>query len=143
GSVDSYFTRNRKIEVPPDVMRKREIYDSLQNIKIQEQNKARNDSMARISARDEMNRAASLENNSPTSLSSTDSLTMDRRGQSAEKIALATEEPDTVNSNIKAILKDTVREKMVSSLRADKIPSAPAKEVKSEPEIIFTREQKE
>lgn len=143
GSVYSYFARNRKIEVPPDVMRKREIYDSLQNIKIQEQNKARNDSMARISARDEMNRAASLENNSPTSLSSTDSLTMDRRGQSAEKIALATEEPDTVNSNIKAILKDTVREKMVSSLRADKIPSAPAKEVKSEPEIIFTREQKE
>src|SRR5690554_6029870 len=48
GSVYSFFARDREIQAPPDVRRKKEKYDSLQNIKIQEEIQARNDSMAQV-----------------------------------------------------------------------------------------------
>src|SRR5690554_5484863 len=50
GSTYSFFTRDRKIEVPQDVLEKKQVYDSLQNLKLQEEYQARNDSMARVAA---------------------------------------------------------------------------------------------
>src|SRR5690606_11916813 len=50
GSTYSFFTRDRKIEVPEDIQRKKQVYDSLQNIKLQQEYQARTDSIARASA---------------------------------------------------------------------------------------------
>src|SRR5690606_7278227 len=123
GSTYSFFTRDRKIEVPQDVLEKKQVYDSLQNLKLQEEYQARNDSMARVAAAtqqvssesaagDTIGQAAPVAAQVPLDTVSLDTVTGTTTGVNAE--------PDTIKSKIAEVLKDTLREKMLSSVSQNK-----------------------
>jgi lipopolysaccharide export system permease protein len=134
GSAYSFFTRDRKIAVPQDVLEKKQIYDSLQNLKLQQEYQARNDSMARVAAEtrpvssttdkgDTIGQSAPVAATVLPDTVSHDTLT-------DATIALNAE-IDTVKSKIKEVLKDTLREKMLNSVSENRAatsgqtPSAP------------------
>lgn len=123
GSTYSFFTRDRKIEVPQDVLEKKQVYDSLQNLKLQEEYQARNDSMARVAAAtqqvssesaagDTIGQAAPVAAQVPLDTVSLDTVTGTTTAVNAE--------PDTIKSKIAEVLKDTLREKMLSSVSQNK-----------------------
>lgn len=143
GSSYSYFTRDRRIEVPPDVLRKKQAYDSIQNIKLQEEYQARNDSMANAAAQ-ETNPAIQkseievsvppLSAESPV----TDSMSLARVAEVSTSDSFM---PDTLENSVKEIFQDTLREKMLLSLKQNKI--ATANKNTTEPEIVLSQEQLE
>src|SRR5690554_3295 len=141
GSVYTYFARNRKIEAPPDVMRKKALHDSLQNIKVQEEYRARNDSMARIASQEQLSHVSessdSLSVVAPTSSEDTDvrSQTVTDKGT-----GMALADQDSMRDKIKEVLRDSVREKMISSLSQN--VAASRKESVTEPEITLSVEQR-
>ena len=123
GSTYSFFTRDRKIEVPQDVLEKKQVYDSLQNLKLQEEYQARNDSMARVAAAtqqvssesaagDTIGQAAPVAAQVPLDTVSLDTVTGTTTAVNAE--------PDTIKSKIAEVLKDTLREKMLTSVSQNK-----------------------
>jgi len=141
-SVYTYFTRNRKIQTPPDVLKKKALYDSLQNIKLQEENQARNDSMTRIASQEKLTPAEEPEDNVAVSASSSTTADSDTlaNSESAGNTRLAIADQDTLRDKIKEVLRDSLREKMINSVNQNKI--APPKETPPEPEIVFSPEQR-
>src|SRR5690606_7213263 len=138
GSNYSFFTRDRKIEVPEDVLEKKQVYDSLQNIRLQQEYQARNDSMARVAA------DTPATTNPPTTGDSTTGrvpVDLDRDFGSTNSL---TDAPiavqagiDSVKDNVKEVLKDTLREKMLNSLshnRATAAAETPISELVLNPE---------
>ncbi|MEX2594240.1 MAG: LptF/LptG family permease [Anditalea sp.] len=108
GSVYSYFTKDRKIEVPQDVREKKAISDSIENLKYQEEYMAMNDSMGNV-ARDGL-------------------------------VQTATDQNTVLNKNRSALM-DSAKEKLTDPI--EKKVELPKKESPSEPEVVFTPEQKE
>ncbi len=138
-SVYSFFGRNNEIQVPPDVRRKKQHYDSIQNLKMLEEMQARDDSIAQAQRE---NLAAEM----PSAVEPDPSSSL---GSSVEQAPpavlqddelLATSEPDTTDK-IAEVLRDTVREKMVNSLK--KAPVRPKKEELPKEEVTFSAAQLE
>jgi len=141
GSVYTYFARNRKIEAPPDVMRKKALHDSLQNIKVQEEYRARNDSMARIASQEQLSHV-SESSDSLSVVAPTPSEDTDARSQTVtdKGTGMALADQDSMRDKIKEVLRDSVREKMISSLSQN--VAASRKESVTEPEITLSVEQR-
>ena len=153
GSTYSFFSRDRKIEVPQDVLGKKQVYDSLQNIKLQEEYQARNDSMARVARQEQKVANLPPANDSIASVSADptpDPDTLSDGGQTQVSREDVTEEDtiinredvieeDTIRNNIREVLRDSEREKMLNSVNQQQIASTkpPA------PEIVFSPEQLE
>src|SRR5690554_2572897 len=142
GSVYTYFARNRKIEAPPDVMRKKALHDSLQNIKVQEEYRARNDSVSRIASQKQLSQASGSPDSLPVVASSIPSVDADSlsRIDTDESTGMAIADQDSMRDKIKEVLRDSVREKMISSLSQNVVASQ--KESPKEPEIVFSLEQR-
>ena len=141
GSNYSFFTRDRKIEVPQDVLDKKQVYDSLQNIKLQEEYQARNDSMARAARQEQKVANLPPANDSISSVSTErtpDPGTLSTGGQAQVMSEDVTEE-DTIRNNIREVLRDSEREKMLSSVNQQQITTSPL----PAPEIEFSPEQLE
>jgi lipopolysaccharide export system permease protein len=141
GSTYSFFTRDRKIEVPQDVLSKKQVFDSLQNIKLQEEHQARNDSMARAATREQnvvnppsVNDSAVMQSPSVAPEIGRDTASQSRQpvANSGEKVA-----EDTIRSKMREVLRDSEREKMLNSVNKPEIASSPA----PVPEIVFSQEQ--
>ena len=141
GSTYSFFTRDRKIEVPEEVLKKKQVYDSLQNIKLQQEYQARNDSMARVAAatpatsNPDTTRDAITESAPAAVAPDGDSESTDTPAEAP--LALNTE-IDTLKDNTKEVLKDTLRDKMLNSLSQNKATAAAAAPVT---ELVLSPEQ--
>lgn len=137
GSTYSYFTRNRKLEVPEDVLRKKQAYDSLQNIKLQEEYQARNDSMARAAVEESRVQGQIPDNGTEPPVPS------DGPGSdSASDKQDNANQPDTLNAKkIKEVLSDTLREKMINSMSRN--TAAASKKTPPAPEVVLSPEQKQ
>lgn len=140
GSVYSYFTRDRKIQVPQDIQKKKAISDSLQNLKYQQEYQAMNDSLA-----------VEAKQNAPVPLPQTE-----------KKLAVARADSNKAENNG---LQETKAEKRSAAENKDsvmglkptahreevrkKTTNAPEKEIptKEEPrpkeQLVFTPKQKE
>src|SRR5690606_5685211 len=136
GSTYSFFTRDRKIEVPEDIQRKKQVYDSLQNIKLQQEYQARTDSIARASAQQTQENTSGTASDMPSNSSrevvaacapvdavAESSLGLGDSVPEEGAIALS-KELDSAQNKIKEVLKDTLREKMLSSLSQNKAAAA-------------------
>ena len=139
GSTYSFFTRDRKIEVPEEVLKKKQVYDSLQNIKLQQEYQARNDSMARVAAatpatsNPDTTRDAITERVPVAVAPDGDLVSTDTPAEAP--LALNTE-VDSLKDNTKEVLKDTLRDKMLNSLSQNKATAAAAG-----PELVLSPEQ--
>ncbi len=142
GSTYSFFTRDRKIEVPQDVLGKKQVYDSLQNLKLQQEYQARNDSMARVAAEAQAVTGSpatrdTITDRAPPAVAvepdavSTDTLT--------EAPPALDAEIDTVKNKIREVLKDTLREKMLQSLSQNK--ATVSTEAPAAPELVLSPQQ--
>lgn len=145
GSTYSFFTRDRKIEVPQDVLDKKQVYDSLQNIKMEQEYQARNDSMARAASREQNVANPPTVNDSPvepapSTVAALDPDTISNASPTEENTG-GDKEEDTVRNKIREVLRDSEREKMLNSVNqrgiASSQPSAP------DPEVVFSPEQLE
>src|SRR5690606_7366674 len=117
-----------KIEVPEDIQRKKQVYDSLQNIKLQQEYQARTDSIARASAQQTQENTSGTASDMPSNSSREvvassapldSSLVLGDSVPEEGAIALS-KELDSAQNKIKEVLKDTLREKMLSSLSQNK-----------------------
>lgn len=152
GSTYSFFTRDRKIEVPEDIQRKKQVYDSLQNIKLQQEYQARTDSIARASAQQAQENTSGTASDMPFNSSRevvASSAPLDPVADSSlvpgdsvpEEGAIAlSKELDSAQNKIKEVLKDTLREKMLSSLSQNK--AAAAQKTDPQPTLTLSPEQK-
>lgn len=139
-SVYSFFTKNRKIDVPQDVFEKKTIYDSIQNIKLQEEYRTRNDSMNLEQDRAGLVQAGSIGDSTSLSNTRLDTTILENGVVDLNK-GLIDSSPKAVQQENSALERDTLREKMMSILREQKIP--PVRETTPEPEIAFSVQQKE
>ena len=142
GSTYSFFTRDRKIEIPEDVLKKKQVYDSLQNIKLQQEYQARNDSIARVaaSAPAMANPPATtdtIRENAPVAVAPGPEVAFADTAAGAP-IAL-NNEVDSVKQRPGEALQDSLRDKMLHSLSQNK---AAATQAAPAAELVLSSEQR-
>src|SRR5690606_5970803 len=142
GSTYSFFTRDRKIEIPEDVLKKKQVYDSLQNIKLQQEYQARNDSIARVaaSAPAMANPPATtdtIRENAPVAVAPGPEVAFADTAAGAP-FAL-NNEVDSVKQRPGEALQDSLRDKMLHSLSQNK---AAATQAAPAAELVLSSEQR-
>lgn len=138
-SVYSFFTRNRKIEVPQDILEKKKINDSIQNIHLQREYQARNDSMRLDQERDALLQAGRMGDSSSVLAAPLDSLPSGNESGNLNKGFVASRAGNRPQDE-SALERDTLREKMISSIRKENITSVATSN--PEPEAVFSTEQR-
>jgi lipopolysaccharide export system permease protein len=152
GSVYSYFFKDRKIEVPQDILEKKAISDSIQNQKFLEEQKAMNDSLQRAAREEEFAQTGRPENGGPVASMDTgrpnNDISTNNDTLSNNTSALPgvrdKEEPVSqgqvtdLNPNTPAMV-DPAKQKTMASNKV----ASPKKETKKEPGITLTPEQKQ
>ena len=139
-SVYSFFTRNKKIQVPPDILEKKRINDSIQNINLQREYQARNDSMRLAQERDALLQAGRMEDSTAVRDEPRDSVPSENESPILNK-GLVKSRVGNRPKDENALERDTLREKMMSSIRKENITSVSS--TPPEPEAVLSTEQRE
>lgn len=123
GSVYTFFTRNRSIEVPDDVLAKKAVYDSLRRLQLEQEARDRQDSLNRLQAQDSIS-------SKPGEGDIYDG------GEEGIADPLAGASPENL-----ALLRDPVRERMLGAVNQDL--ERPAKMPEPPPTVVLNPEQRE